>query len=218
MVDPLTSNGPTQISVTWTAPTGIEVDNYRVEWKKATGEEYHTSRQREIPGTSIMYVIQGLELSTDTNNQPIDTEYTVRVRAIVNSVLGPAVAQAEEDGTAEVPDPGQVTGVRVTPGLGRLTVQWDRLAEAVGGYKVQWISGTETFADPGGEYEASRGRTSYTIPNLTGGTQYTVRVVAVLAGATDSQNPSPLSRELRLPLPRARWLMWRWRPQHLFSW
>ena len=186
VVDPSTSNGPTQISVTWTAPQGIEVDNYRVEWKKATGEDYHTSRQRDIPGTSTSYVIQGLELSTDTNGDPENTTYTVRVRAIVNSVLGPAVAQAEEDGIAEVPVAGQVTGVKVTPGLGRLTVQWDRLALAVGGYKVQWISGAQRFGDTGiGEYEASRGRTSYTIPSLTGGTQYTVRVVAVLTGPAD---------------------------------
>ena len=185
------TSGPKQITVSWTAPTN-EVDNYRVEWKKATGEEYHTSRQRQIPGTSNSYVIQGLELSTDTNGDPENTTYTVRVRAIVNSILGPA-AGAETGGTAGVPDDGQVTGVRVTPGLGQLMVQWDRLDEAQG-YKVQWRSGSQTFADLGTgadkrEYEASRSSRSYTIPKLTGGTLYTVQVVAVLPDGNNDGSP-----------------------------
>ncbi len=193
------SSQPKQITVMWTEPEN-EVDNYRVEWKKATGEEYHTSRQRQIPGTSNSYVIQGLELSTAENGDPIATGYTVRVRAIVNSILGPGDAQAETGGTAGVPDPGQVTGVRVTPGLGQLMVQWDRLDEAQGGYKVQWRDASDgstdavNFSDAqtdNREYVASRSSRSYTIPKLTGGTPYQVRVVAVLAGGTDSSNPSP---------------------------
>ena len=43
-------------------------------------------------------MIQGLELSTaDKWRPPIATGYTVRVRAIVNSILGPRDARAETD-------------------------------------------------------------------------------------------------------------------------
>ena len=193
VVDPTTSDGRKQITVAWTAPQGIEVDNYRVEWKKTTGEDYHTSRQRDTPGTSTSYVIQGLELSTNSDGDPIDTPYTVRVRAIVNSVLGPAGPTAEDGGTALPPLENQVTGVRVTPGLGQLTVQWDRLDDARG-YKVQWrdaaATPTQTFGDADREYEASRSSRSYTIRSLTGGIEYEVQVVAVLAD-DDSDNASP---------------------------
>ena len=42
--------------------------------------------------------------------------------------------------------PVQVTGVRLTPGQGALTVDWTAVPGATG-YKVQWKSGMETFAD-----------------------------------------------------------------------
>ena len=84
--------------------------------------------------------------------------------------------------------PGQVTGVTVTPGTGRLTVTWD-VASNADGYKVQWKSGTETFADAATdsrEATVTSGSTaSHTITGLTNGTAYEVQVIATRTNADD---------------------------------
>ena len=79
--------------------------------------------------------------------------------------------------------PGQVTGVTVTERAGELAVTWNAAwtdpAPAGTGYIVQW-------KESGGSYSATERRhavaggstTSYTIPNLTPGTTYAVRVIA----------------------------------------
>ena len=79
--------------------------------------------------------------------------------------------------------PGQVTGVAVTPGIGALTVSWDPVADA-DGYKVQWRSAGQTFG-AARERVAARSVTQDTIPNLTPGVLYFVRVIAIKTGASD---------------------------------
>ena len=85
--------------------------------------------------------------------------------------------------------PAPVTGVAVTPGNTELTVGWNA-ADHAGGYKVQWKSGTETFADAATDDReaviAGGATTSHTITGLAGGTEYTVRVIATrtLTGGT----------------------------------
>ena len=75
--------------------------------------------------------------------------------------------------------PPQVTGLVLTPGGGSLVVDWTQVSGA-DSYKVQWKSGSETFADvvdDGRQAVISSGSTtSHTIPSLTDGTTYTVRV------------------------------------------
>ena len=69
----------------------------------------------------------------------------------------------------------------VTPGVGRLAVSWTAVSGA-DGYKVQWKSGSQT-------YDSSRQQvtstTSFTIPDLDGGTAYSVQVLATATGADD---------------------------------
>ena len=78
--------------------------------------------------------------------------------------------------------PAPATGVAVTPGNTELTVGWNA-ADFAGGYKVQWKSGTETFATAatdGREAVVSGGATtSHTITGLANGTAYTVRARAL---------------------------------------
>ena len=84
-------------------------------------------------------------------------------------------------------DTPQVTGVWTQPGDRQLTVNW-AAADKATGYKVQWKA-------PGDNYNTnarmatitSGSTTTYTIPNLTNGTEYTVRVTATWAGHTDGQ-------------------------------
>ena len=69
----------------------------------------------------------------------------------------------------------------VTPGVGRLAVSWTAVSGA-DGYKVQWKSGSQA-------YDSSRQQvistTSSTIPDLDGGTAYSVQVIATATGAAD---------------------------------
>ena len=82
--------------------------------------------------------------------------------------------------------PAQVTDVRVTPSQSALDVNWDAVATA-DGYKVQWKSGMESFADAATDSReaivSSGSTTSHSITGLTDGTLYTVRVIATRTGA-----------------------------------
>ena len=82
--------------------------------------------------------------------------------------------------------PAQVSGVVLKPSQGALAVDWNAVAGATG-YKVQWKSGTETFADAATDSReaiiSSGSTTSYSISGLTDGTVYTVRVIATRIGA-----------------------------------
>ena len=83
---------------------------------------------------------------------------------------------------------GQVAQMSLTVGSGQLTVRW-RAVTGADGYKVQWLSGGETFADAADEgREAvinSGTTTTHTITGLANGTAYTVRVLATKAGLED---------------------------------
>ena len=78
--------------------------------------------------------------------------------------------------------PAQVTGVKVTPSQSALDVNWDAVATA-DGYKVQWKSGSQSFADAATDSReaivSSGSTTSHSIIGLTDGTLYTVRVRAM---------------------------------------
>ena len=83
--------------------------------------------------------------------------------------------------TDALPPPGRVSGLSVTEGNAQLALSWSAVGGATG-YKVQWKSGTETFADAATDarqYVVSSGTTTaHTITGLTNGTPYTVRVIA----------------------------------------
>ena len=84
-------------------------------------------------------------------------------------------------------DTPQVTGVWTQPGNRQLIVNWNATDKATG-YKVQWKA-------PGDNYNTnarmatitSGSTTTYTIPNLTNGTEYTVLVTATRTGYSDGQ-------------------------------
>ena len=77
----------------------------------------------------------------------------------------------------------------MTPGGGSLIVSWTAVTDA-NGYKVQWRSGERDYDATTRQGRASGAdTTSYTIPGLIPGTEYTVRVIATKAG-TDDGPPS----------------------------
>ena len=82
-------------------------------------------------------------------------------------------------------DTAQVTGVTVTSGNARLLVNWAAVGNATG-YKVQWKSGSQSYNTGNRQATITSGSTtSHTIPSLTNGTEYTVRVTATRMGASD---------------------------------
>ena len=147
---------PATTSASWTAATGAT--GYKVQWKSGSEEWDATNRQTTVTTTAATLTA----LSSATT-------YTVRV----------AASNASGDGTWSATTtlltmPGQVTGVTVTPWLGRLNVSWTAAASS---YHVQWKSGTE-------EWDATNRQTTVattitTLTALTAGTTYTVRVRGV---------------------------------------
>ena len=76
-------------------------------------------------------------------------------------------------------------GVGVAPGNAQLVVTWTAV-DTAGGYTVQWTSGGQGYNTGTRLATVTSGSTTrYTIPSLTNGTAYTVRVTATRTGATD---------------------------------
>ena len=93
--------------------------------------------------------------------------------------------------TVEDNDTAKVTGLMLTPGDGELVVAWAPVPNATG-YEVQWKSGGQGYNTSDRQATVSSGSTaSHTIPSLTNGTTYTVRVRATRTGA----NAGPYSDE-----------------------
>ena len=104
---------------------------------------------------------------------------------------GPPLEEAT--GTPRVPPPppppppdlAQVLGVGVAPGNAQLVVTWTAVDTATG-YTVQWTSGSKDYNTGDRQAPVTSGSTTrYTIPSLTNGTAYTVRVIATRTGVTD---------------------------------
>ena len=174
--------GNAQLVVTWTAVD--TATGYTVQWMSGS-EDYNTGdRQATVTSESTTrYTIPSLINGT---------EYTVRVSATRTGVTdGPP--SAEMTGTPRVPPPppppvtdlAQVLGVGVAPGNAQLVVTWTAVDTATG-YTVQWMSGSEDYNTGDRQATVTSGSTThYTIPSLTNGTAYTVRVIATRTGATD---------------------------------
>ena len=84
-------------------------------------------------------------------------------------------------------DTPQVTGVWTQPGDRQLVVNWTATDKATG-YKVQWKAPGDNYNTYSRSATITGGSTTtHTIPNLTNGTEYTVRVTATWTGHTDGQ-------------------------------
>ena len=179
--------GVLQLSVSWDALA--DADGYKVQWKLEGSQEF--DQEHTVPsGSTTTYTIPNLTAGT---------RYTIIVIAIVSN----AVPSEEVTGIPmeEIipPPPGQVTGVSVTPGVLQLSVSWDALADA-DGYKVQWkLEGSQEFDQ---EHTVPSGSTTtYTIPNLTAGTRYTIIVIAIVSNAVPSEEVTGIPTGILPPPP-----------------
>ena len=120
-----------------------------------------------------------------------DVGKTIRVRVTFtdDNETEETLFSAPTETVAAAP-PAQVTNVTVEADVGQLTVSWDEVSGA-SGYKVQWKSGTEEFNATDRQHEITGGSTTtYTIPSLAPGTEYTVQVSATKANARVDGAPS----------------------------
>ena len=179
--------GNAQLVVTWTAVD--TATGYTVQWT-SDGQGYNTGdRQATVTsGSTTRYTIPSL-----TNG----TEYTVRVIA-TRTGANDGPPSDEMTGTPRVPPPpttnlAQVLGVGVVPGNARLVVTWTAVDTATG-YTVQWTSGGQGYNTGDRQATVTSGSTTrYTIPSLTNGTPYTVRVIATRTGANDLGRPDAMA-------------------------
>ena len=191
--------GNAQLVVTWTAVS--TATGYTVQWT-SSGQGYNTGdRQATVTsGSTTRYTIPSL-----TNG----TEYTVRVIATrTGADDGPP--SDEMTGTPRVPPPpppppvtdlAQVLGVGVVPGNAQLVVTWTAVSTATG-YTVQWMSGGQGYNIGDRQATVTSGSTTrYTIPSLTNGTEYTVRVIATRTGADDGPPSDEMTGTPRVPPP-----------------
>ena len=161
-----------QLEVSWTAVSNAS--GYKVQWKSGD-EDYDELRQALLSGgDTVEYTITGLAAGT---------EYTVRVIA-TKAHADDSAPSEEATGVPRAMSPDQVMGVALVVGVEQLEVSW-AVVTGADGYKVEWKSGAEDY-DQSRQAAISGGdMTSYSITGLTAGTEYTVRVIAVMANADD---------------------------------
>ena len=169
-----------------------------------------TTGIRDADGlTSPTYTYQWIRVDTDSTEQDIsgetsstytlvaaDEDKTIKVKVSFtddasHSETRTSAATATVGAAATAPPPPPVTdleqvmGVGVAPGNAQLVVTWTAVDNA-GGYTVQWKSGGQGYNTGTRLATVTSGSTTrYTIPSLTNGTAYTVRVTATRTGATD---------------------------------
>ena len=170
----VTFKGNGQLAIAWSVPSndgGSAITGYTVQWKSGSQSfGGDPSREHTTGASAITYAITGL-----TNG----TEYTVRVIAV--NAVGDGPPSDTTTGTPKGP-PDAPPNVQAS-GNAKLTVSWgapnDR-GSAITEYTLQWKSGGQNFTSSRQRTITAPSRTD-TIPSLTNGTEYTVRVRATNA-------------------------------------
>ena len=173
-VDASTTESGT-LFITWQAPDsdgGSAITGYKVQWKSGTQSFGGDPSREHTTGDSIPnYLITGLSNGT---------EYTVRVIAV--NAVGDGPPSDTTTGTPVGP-PDAPPNVQAGSGHQQLTVNWGAPNDggsAITEYTLQWKSGGQSFTSTRQRTIAGTSRTD-TIPSLTNGTEYTVRVRATTA-------------------------------------
>ena len=190
-VGTVTSGMITQTSAVITvtiANPDTNTQTVNLQHKRNADTNWTSGGARSTVSAAVTFTLSSLTGNTDYD-----------VRASLDSTFASGVVTATFKTSPVKPAPP--TGVAITTeGNGELTVGWTAPTENGGsditGYKVQWKSGTQSFGSSRQHSTADGTATSYTIPSLTNGTEYTVRVLAVnsvgdsAASNTDTGTPS----------------------------
>ena len=165
----------------------VTVEYRTVDGTAGAGSDYSTTSETlRFDPLETTKTIQ-VPVLTDSMSEPSeDFEVELRnpSRATLDDARGVGTIAADPP-PEQVTDFEQVMGVGVAPGNAQLVVTWTAVDNA-GGYTVQWKSGGQGYNNGTRLATVTSGSTTrYTIPSLTNGTAYTVRVIATRTGATD---------------------------------
>ena len=172
--------GVERLTVTWnpvTPTAGYTPGFQRVYWwsePQDRSSRFTPPQHHDVPADASSYTIPNLTPGV---------VYKVQIYPL--SPVGDISAIAY--GTPLAPAASQVTSVTVTPGVESLIVSWIPI-DGASGYKVQWKSGEQEY-DPATRQAHADGAdaTSHTIPGLTPGVEYTVRVIFTKTDASDGE-------------------------------
>ena len=155
--------GNRQLTANWDAVANAA--SYALQWKESSVTGWSGTGVTTVDPATRGTVITGL-----TNG----TSYDVRVRA---KAASSSTTHADGDWSGGVQGTPaaltKVTNLKITPGDGFLMVSWTAASVAPSGYSVRWKKDGTT--DPMSPINKVTG-TSFTIPDLTRGTRYVVRV------------------------------------------
>ena len=175
----ITGFGDESLTVSWTAPTGIEdtggspITGFKIQWKLNSQTGWSTYEERNDQDNQSPYTI--------TETLENGTKYDVRVIA-VNKNDDSRESESATGTPSRKPD--APTGVDITDyGNGWLEVTWNAVTgtdtggSPIKNYIVQWKSGANY--DTTNQATPPPTKTTYKITNLKNGTEYTVRLLAV---------------------------------------
>ena len=194
----ITEFGDKSLTVSWTAPTGIEgtggspITGFKIQWKLNSEADWNTNTYTEVDDDDGQspYTIEGVL----TNG----TMYDARVLAVNSNEHLEDNTSNPSDAATGTPSrkPDAPTGVDITDyGDGWLEVTWNAVTGTdTGGsdiknYIVQWKSGANY--DTTNQATPPPTKTTYKITNLKNGTEYTVRLLAVNETYPDDPSDDP---------------------------
>ena len=191
--------GVERLTVDWTrmepAPE-FTPRGYRVYWwsgRQDRSSRYTPPQHHDATADTSSYTIPNLTPGT---------RYNVQILPYPPWPGGEfsAIAAGTPYAALRVVGEGEGEAVTVTPGVESLAVSWNPV-DGAGDYKVQWKSGDEDY-DPDARQARTGGgdKTSHTIPDLTAGTEYTVRVIAVTTATDDGADGPPSDEATGTPL------------------
>ena len=194
-------DGTPQVGQTLTADTsaiddadGLTTVSYEYRWfaiKTVVDENTGFS-------LDVISLLSGDTSSTYTLG-PADAGYTFTVRVTFTDDEGnneSLTSEATEAVAATVPAAPQSLSVATGDQDQELEASWQAPSSnggsAVTGYKVQWKEAADSWDTPADVSEAAETGTTYTITDLTGGVEYSVRVIA-----TNDAGDGPASTEAK---------------------
>ena len=191
--------GVEKLTVRWTRMTPapeFTPQGYRVYWwsgHQDRSSRYTPPQHHDATAETSSYTIPNLTPGT---------RYQVQILPYPPWPGGEfsAIATGRPEAALRVEGVGGGPAVTVTPGVESLAVSWNPV-DGAGGYKVQWKSGEEGY-DPANRQAWTRGgdKTSHTIPELTAGTEYTIRVIATTTTTDDGADGPPSAEATGTPL------------------
>ena len=176
-----TISGTAQVGETLTTSTsgiadsdGLTDVSYSYQWIRNDGTD-----DSDISGaTSSTYTLVDADEGKTIRVKVTFTDDTGGEESLLSSgvIVSPALPETQVPGAPGAPD---VTLQDSTS----LAVTWTEPASdggsAITGYKVQWKEAADSWDTPADVSEAAATGTSHTITGLTGGTEYSVRVLAI---------------------------------------